>query len=64
LLGRLDAHPVRVVALLRVVLIHSPQLNYALALSSLRYRDYLLGSALGLVLPVAVEVLLVERLLR
>jgi uncharacterized membrane protein YdjX (TVP38/TMEM64 family) len=52
LLGQLDTHPLRTVVLLRSVLWMTPQLNYALALSNLRFRDYLLGSAAGLVLPI------------
>ena len=31
----------------------APVVNYALALSSVRYRDFAVGSALGLIIPVA-----------
>jgi len=53
MLAHLDERPIRTVALLRMVFWMGPVLNYGLALSSVRYRDYLLGSALGLVLPIA-----------
>jgi uncharacterized membrane protein YdjX (TVP38/TMEM64 family) len=52
-LAALERRPVVVVALLRLVLFMAPAANYALALSPVRYRDYLIGSALGLALPIA-----------
>jgi uncharacterized membrane protein YdjX (TVP38/TMEM64 family) len=51
--AQLDAHPVRSVALLRLVFGTAPPLNVALALSGVRFRDYLLGSALGMPVPIA-----------
>lgn len=54
LFARLDAHPVRSVALLRLVFQTVPPLNYALALSGLRFRDYLLGTLIGLPGPLFV----------
>ena len=62
ILAQLDEHPVRTVTILRSILWMAPQLNYALALSRVRYRDYLIGSALGLALPVAGMVLLMDKL--
>ncbi|MBI5479254.1 MAG: VTT domain-containing protein [Deltaproteobacteria bacterium] len=62
ILGHLDAHPVRTITILRLILWMAPQLNYALALSRVRYRDYLLGSALGLALPLAGMALLFDRI--
>lgn len=53
LLARLDQRPILTVALLRLLLWVAPALNYALALSSIRYRDFAIGSALGLIIPVA-----------
>lgn len=52
LFGQLDAHPVRSVALLRLLFQTVPAMNYALALSGLRFRDYMLGTLIGLPLPV------------
>lgn len=53
LLSRLDAHPVRNIVLLRMVFQTVPALNYSLALSGVRFRDYLMGTLLGLPLPIA-----------
>lgn len=52
MLARLDARPIRTVIILRVVLWLAPALNYGLALTSIRYRDYLIGSVVGLVPPI------------
>jgi uncharacterized membrane protein YdjX (TVP38/TMEM64 family) len=54
LLAQLHAYPLRSVLLLRTLFQTLPALNYALALSGLRLRDYLLGTLLGLPLPIAV----------
>lgn len=53
-LGRLDEHPVSTVLILRLVFAGSPWLNYLLAMSDIRYRDFLLGSAIGLAPHLAV----------
>ncbi|PKO43942.1 MAG: DedA family protein [Betaproteobacteria bacterium HGW-Betaproteobacteria-3] len=52
LFGQLDAHPIRSVALLRLVMGTLPALNYTLALSGVRFRHYLLGTLIGLPLPI------------
>lgn len=54
ILARLEARPILTVALVRLVSWLAPTVNYALALSSLRYRDFAIGSALGLAVPVAI----------
>lgn len=54
--GRLESHPIQTVAVLRLFMWVSPPLNYGLAMSGIRFRDYLIGSALGLALPVPVIV--------
>jgi uncharacterized membrane protein YdjX (TVP38/TMEM64 family) len=54
ILARIDRHPITTVTLLRLLLFLLPAVNYALALSSVRFRDYLVGSALGLAVPVSV----------
>jgi len=64
MLAHLDEHPVRTIILLRLVLWLTPQLNYVLALSHVRYRSYLVGSAVGLVAPVIILSLLVDHFLR
>ena len=52
LLGQLDARPIVSVALLRTVFQTVPALNYALALSGVRFDTYMIGSLLGLPLPI------------
>jgi uncharacterized membrane protein YdjX (TVP38/TMEM64 family) len=51
MLARLDDRPIMTIVILRTLFMLSPPLNYALAMSSTRFRHYLLGSALGLILP-------------
>ena len=53
LLDELDAHPVSSVALLRMLFQTAPALNYALAMSGIEFRRYLLGTLIGLPLPIA-----------
>jgi uncharacterized membrane protein YdjX (TVP38/TMEM64 family) len=62
MLDRLDARPVTSVALLRLVFIMAPPVNYALAMSNLRLRDYVAGSGLGLLGPVTLAALLFDWL--
>jgi len=57
LLDRLESRPVLIVAVLRMVMIMSPPLNYALAMSPIRFRDYVAGSAIGLLPPMLVAIL-------
>jgi len=52
LLGQLDARPVRSVLALRVLFQTVPALNYSLALSGVGFRNYLIGTLLGLPLPI------------
>ncbi|MCF8200306.1 MAG: VTT domain-containing protein [Sulfuritalea sp.] len=52
MLARLDARPVQSVLILRVVFQTVPALNYTLALSGVGFREYLLGTLLGLPLPI------------
>jgi uncharacterized membrane protein YdjX (TVP38/TMEM64 family) len=53
ILARLDQRPILTVALARLVTWLAPATNYVLALSTVRFREYLIGSAIGLLLPVA-----------
>lgn len=54
LLARLHANPVRSMVLLRTLFQTLPALNYTLALSGIRFRQYMLATLLGLPLPIAV----------
>jgi uncharacterized membrane protein YdjX (TVP38/TMEM64 family) len=60
LFAQLDAHPVRSVALLRLVMGTAPPLNVALALSGVRFGDYVAGALIGLPLPIAVLALFLD----
>jgi uncharacterized membrane protein YdjX (TVP38/TMEM64 family) len=62
LLHQLDAHPIKSVLLLRVVFQTVPALNYALALSGVRFRAYLTGTLLGLPLPIVLYCLFFDYL--
>jgi uncharacterized membrane protein YdjX (TVP38/TMEM64 family) len=53
LLRQLDAQPIASVALLRVLFQTVPALNYALAMSGIKFRSYLIGTLLGLPVPIA-----------
>lgn len=53
LLGQLDARPIGSILMLRVLFQTVPALNYALAMSGVSFRNYLLGTMLGLPLPIA-----------
>lgn len=62
LLRELDTRPVRSVALLRVVFQTAPPVNYALAMSGIRFRAYMIGTMLGLPLPIALYCLFFDLL--
>ena len=53
ILRQLDAHPIASIALLRVLFQTVPALNYALAMSGIKLRTYLIGTLIGLPLPIA-----------
>jgi len=53
-LAQLDKRPFTVVLMLRMVLFAAPLLNYALALSGVSFKDYFLGSAIGIIPPLAI----------
>jgi len=63
LLAHVDARPVAAITVLRTLLILTPALTYALALTRVRFRDYMVGSALGLALPIALMSVLFDWLL-
>ena len=62
ILARLDSHPVRTVMLLRLLFQTMPALNYTLALSGVKRRDYLLGSLLGLPFPLLIYCFFFDRI--
>ena len=62
ILSHLDERPLRTVMILRLIFWMAPALNYALAMSKVRFRDYLLGSALGLIIPIPLVVIFFDWL--
>ncbi len=53
LLKHLHARPVRIIAALRTLFQTLPALNYTLALSGVSFRSYVVGTVLGLPVPIA-----------
>ena len=49
---RLDARPIASIMMLRILFQTVPALNYALAMSGVKFRHYLAGTLLGLPLPI------------
>jgi uncharacterized membrane protein YdjX (TVP38/TMEM64 family) len=62
LFARLDAHPVQSVGILRLLFQTAPALNYALALSGIRFRNYMIGTLLGLPLPITLYCVFLDAL--
>ena len=62
MLAQLDRRPITTVAVLRVFFWTAPMLNYTLALSSVRFHNYLMGSVIGLIPPIAALSLFFEWL--
>lgn len=58
----LDAAPLRTVVVLRTLFQTLPALNGALAMSGVRFRHYMLGTLLGLPLPIALYVVFFDQL--
>jgi len=63
MLGRLDRRPVATVAILRTFLFLSPSLNYALALSSISLKHFMVGNFLGLFGPLSLACLAIDKLI-
>ena len=56
----IEDRPVLSIAALRCMFVLAPPLNLALALSSITFRDYIVGTGLGLAAVLAVQVLFYE----
>jgi uncharacterized membrane protein YdjX (TVP38/TMEM64 family) len=63
ILAKLDERPMSTVMALRCVFWTAPTLNYTLALTNIRFLDYFIGSAVGLLVPVLLFTALYDRLL-
>lgn len=62
-LGMLDAKPTFTVMLLRMVLLVNPPVTYALALSNVRFRHFVVGSSIGLFPPLIFVVFVLDMAL-
>jgi uncharacterized membrane protein YdjX (TVP38/TMEM64 family) len=62
ILGHLHSHPVGSILVSRVLFQTLPALNYALAMSGVGFRAYLVGTLLGLPLPIALYCLFFDYL--
>lgn len=60
LLSQLDTRPLRSVIVLRAIFGVAPFLNYTLALSSLGFRDYIIGSIIGMAAPITIAAVLLD----
>lgn len=58
IMANFDTHPLRTVIVLRLIFFVSPPVNYLLALSNVRQRDFIVGTILGLILPLGTHVAL------
>ncbi|MFW5921001.1 MAG: TVP38/TMEM64 family protein [Polyangiales bacterium] len=64
MLSHLEERPIRITTILRLILWMAPPLNYALAMSSIKFRHYLIGSTLGLIPPVLLAAVFFDWLFR
>lgn len=62
LLRHLDDRPIRSIVLLRILFQTVPALNYALAMSGIKFRQFLIGTLLGLPLPILLYCLFFDYL--
>lgn len=60
---QLDDRPIRTVAILRLVFLVNPLVNLSLVLTDIRYRDYLAGSMIGIVVPLAIIALATDTII-
>lgn len=59
LLLKMDARPVSTIIVLRLILWAAPVLNYTLAMTGVKSKDYIIGSTIGVIVPVMVFSILV-----
>lgn len=50
-LAQLETHPIRAILILRTLFQFMPLMNYALGMSKVRFRDYFIGTVVGMLLP-------------
>lgn len=64
LLSHLDQYPIRTVIILRIVFQTGPPLNYTLAISGIKYRDYILGCLIGLPIPILFYTIFIKEFIK
>ena len=60
----MDAYPLLSIVALRTVFQTAPPLNYSLALSGVQFRNYVIGTIVGLPIPIAIYCLAFDFLFR
>lgn len=53
-LSRIDTHPIQTVCWLRVFMLLSPLINYALALTPMKSRQFLLANSIAMLFPMCI----------
>lgn len=64
LLLHLDKNPIKAVTVLRIISQTGPPLNYALAISGIRFKDYLLGCLIGLPIPILIYTFFIDQVIK
>jgi uncharacterized membrane protein YdjX (TVP38/TMEM64 family) len=52
ILSKLDSSPIRTIIILRLIFWASPVLNYTLAMTNVEPKQYIVGSSIGIILPI------------
>ena len=63
LMSKLDEFPVKTVVVLRLIFFMAPAVNYMLALSSVNFKNFLVGTWIGLAVPLTVAVFFIDHLI-
>ena len=63
LMSKLDEFPVKTVVVLRLLFFMAPAVNYMLALSSVNFKNFLVGTVVGLAVPLTVAVFFIDHLI-
>lgn len=56
-LSKVETHPIQTICWLRVFMLLSPVVNYAMALTNIKSRQFFIGNAIGMIFPFAFIIL-------
>lgn len=56
-LSKVDTHPIQTICWLRLFMLLSPVVNYAMALTNIKSRQFLVGNAIAMIFPFVVIIL-------